>query len=329
MTVTRIGCIATLAAAAIGLAACASESGNDSVVVSIGGSSITKATLGHWMAVLAPDHVVPRRSSNRRYQDLKRQTLTYLISSRWLTGEAADRGVPVSAHEARRRLHEKEASFPNGQPEFRQFLKSAGRTRSDVQLEIDNELASTKLRESLLQHQAKLTTTQIASYYRRHLRRFEHSEERYFYIVENIKTKVAASKLMKEIVSGKQRIAKAGATFYEHLERPSVMRHARTIVKAIFAITPHVVSRPIRVERFYFLIKVTKVLPAYVQTFASVRAAIESKMASEQQRQTLVRFIGQWRRKWTARTVCRPGYVVQKCRQYSGVMAPEEPLSFT
>jgi foldase protein PrsA len=344
--------LAALIAAGVGLTACSKTSINDTAIAIVGQSAITRATLSHWMIVLAPQHVVPDPPKytacvaskktrgaqtaepklvevcRQQYHALEQRALAYLIASRWLIGEATDQGTPVSDPEIQRRLREKEMSFPNGPAEFHDFLKAVAHTTSDVKLEVEDELAASQLRQRLLRDEPEVTPAQISQYYTQHMRRFKHREQRQFYIVENL-TKVAAMRFREEFAQGKKSIAKPGNSLLERLPRPSNMRDARTIVKAIFAARPHVVSAPIRVERFYFLIEVIHVVPANVQRLAQVRDAIKRTLASEQRRRTLARFIEAWRRKWTARTDCRHDYVVQKCRQYGGARAREEALRFT
>jgi foldase protein PrsA len=42
----------------------------------------------------------------------------------------------------------------------------------------------------------------------------------------------------------------------------------------------------------------------------------------QQQEQAFARFAGEFRKKWTAKTSCRTGYVVPGCKQYKGTEAP-------
>ncbi|HTB71017.1 MAG TPA: hypothetical protein VK707_08560 [Solirubrobacteraceae bacterium] len=45
-------------------------------------------------------------------------------------------------------------------------------------------------------------------------------------------------------------------------------------------------------------------------------------LTGAQQQQALARFIREFTAKWSARTSCQPGYVVQECKEYKGVKAP-------
>jgi hypothetical protein len=58
-----------------------------------------------------------------------------------------------------------------------------------------------------------------------------------------------------------------------------------------------------------------------------VRRSIAASLAHERWVRALRIFIIAWRRKWTAKTDCQPGFVVQKCRQYRGPRFPGDPLA--
>jgi hypothetical protein len=64
-----------------------------------------------------------------------------------------------------------------------------------------------------------------------------------------------------------------------------------------------------------------------VKSLTQVSASIEKKLADERRKQALTVFIAAWRKKWIAQTNCDTGYVTQKCRQYTGLKTPEEPLA--
>lgn len=320
------GLTAAVVAVAVTTTACAGQSGGGQVVARAGGESITRAAVAHWMQVLAPQHLVPRPPHD---QALRRQALDFLISSNWLLGEAAQQGTPVAEREVERRLREKEGTFPRGHSEFVESLRAIDHTLADVKLEIADELAAPKIERRLAAGEALIAAAEIAGYYRRNIGQFEHAETRRFYIVENIPTREAAQRRMREFVRGQRSISRPGESLSELLERPHDMGGARTIVKAIFAIKPEVVSEPVRVERFYFLVQVAKVTPARALSLAEARETILTKLAAQRRQRTLARFVAAWRRKWTAKTTCSAGYVVQKCREYDGVRAREAPLSLT
>lgn len=318
------------------------------MVARVGDSEISRATLAHWMTVLAPRHAVPdpplyracirrsrtlaprrgegqlRQECGRSFEQLQARALRSLISSRWLVGEAASEGVPVSQREVERGIAERERAFPGGRREFVTSLEAISQTVSDVELEVRSELAADKLRR---RHAvAHVSEGEVASYYAHRVSRFRVAERRYFDILEFLPSAAAARRLIGEVEHGKNL---ADMSLHESLRRtsPSVQGVKRPLYEAIFAARLHAIVGPVRIKHAYFVVEVTRITPASLKTLAQVRGAITKRLTAERRRASLAAFIRSWRSRWTARTDCRPGYVIQKCRQYAGRKAPEDPLT--
>jgi hypothetical protein len=351
--IARLICAgATLLVIVAGLIGCGGAAGGAQtrVIVRVGDSSITTTALTHWMHVLAPQHVVPepprysvcvarlkqlaRGADPARLEDecrserraLTAQALGFLISTDWLTGEAAGRGVGVSKGEIERRLEQRRRSFSNGEAEFRESLAAVAHTLADLELEMEAELAREKIRQSLASAEPGITDARLARYYARNIQRYRVSERRHIYIAENFSSRAAATRLMREVAHGRSLAAASLSETFPRSEIPETFGEKRTILEAIFAAKPHVVAKPVELNHLFFVFEVTHVAPAHLRSFASVRGTIAKRLLGEQQRRTLAGFVAAWRRRWTARTDCSAGYVVQKCRQYSGPTVPEDPL---
>jgi foldase protein PrsA len=347
MTARVLVSSAIACALAGGLATCGSR---EAIVARVGDRAVTNATLAHWMAVMAPQHLVPdspryaaciarRRAFARQaatdelehecgqeYEVLRQQALGFLISSRWLIDESAEEGMGVSRREVEQRLAEKESTFANGKPEFEESLKAIAHTAADVELELESELASEKIRRRLVSKEHRVAPTEIAAYYRQNIAHFHIPERRDFYIAENFPSEAFARRVMTEVQAGR---SLANTSLSEsRLRKPftDYKGEKRTIYEAIFKAKQGVLTGPIRLNNLYFLIEVTRITPAYVESLAQVRRSIGKKLTAERRRQALATFVAAWRRKWIARTDCAVGYVVQKCRQYSGPMTLEDPL---
>jgi foldase protein PrsA len=332
---------AVVAAALLGLAACGG-SAHDGVIVRVGKSAITEGELSRWIATMAPEHVAPdppryaaciahqesvslqsvkaelKEECQRQYQTLRRQALNFLISSQWLIGEAASSGLKVSDSEVRTRLQEEGTRLPYHA------------TGADAELEVEAELAAGKLRQALVRSEPKIPQAQIAQYYRQNIRRYEQPERRDIDIVERLHSEAAARGVMQKIVRG---ASLSKMAIYESIERPrnfaEIPPEKRVMRRAIFAAKPGVLIGPTPLNFLYAVFEVTRIQPRVVQPLAGVQGSIEVKLAEAQQRRTLAKFIDEWRARWRTRTDCHRGYVVQKCKQYGGPKAPENPSTFT
>lgn len=316
------------AAATAGLTGCAGGT-HDGVAARVGSASITSAAVDHAASVLAGGRLP---GDGPRLKTLRAQALESLISAQWALGEAAEDGIRISAQEARRQLEQKQAaSFPGGAAEESAFLKATGQHVSDLALEARAELAATKIRQMLERREPAISQAQIASYYNREAQRFMIPERREIDIIA-LKSPADAQALRRQVEGGK-RLASVAEHQWVDLSPlaygPTRGKDA-VLARAIHRAPPHVLTGPVRFRGFdYYMFEVLHVTPARQRTLAQVRDSIAHTLAAERQRRTLIAFISGWRRKWTARTDCRTGYVVQKCRQYTGSRTPEDPAAFS
>jgi foldase protein PrsA len=297
---------------------------DDAVVAHVGHAAITKATVKRWMSALAGGRI-PSDASGR--QSLRAQALDFLISSRWLLGEVAMDGIELTPPEVQRQLEQKRrTSFPGGDAELREFLKASGQSVSDITFEAKAELASARIRKALADREPPITPAQVVGYYSRHRQRFTIPERRDV-ILTNRKSAAEAQALRREVQAGR---SFAGAARREWIALPPIAYSARrgndaALPRAIHLARAGVLSGPVLVHGVdYYIFKVMRITPARLQALAQVKGSIRRQLAAERQRRTLVAFVRAWRRRWIARTSCAPGYVVQKCRQFRGVRAPEE-----
>ena len=228
------------------------------------------------------------------YQELKRRALGLLISSEWLVGEAKERRLSVS-----------------------------GST-----LTAEARSAEAQLRHLLASQEAPITKAVVAAYYRQHITRYERPEQRDIGIVERIATKAAAQRALERVARAKDMTRVAIPESFVKTNLAEVVPRKRAIIKAIFAGKPHTLIGPLPLNEKWCFFEVTSVVPRDVQSLAQLQAAIARRLAAEQQQRTLTDFIAAWRKKWTARTRCSRGYVVQKCSQYRGVEAAEDATAF-
>jgi PPIC-type PPIASE domain len=333
--------LATLAAAALALASCGGA-GHAPFVARVGSSTITQQALLRSIRALAPEHIAPEPPSysacvkhqqelglaqtggstlkeecRQQYRALERQALALAISWQWLLGQAAARHLQISSAEVQARLREDGGTSATAQ--------GGG---GQEQLLARAELAAAKLRQGVIDAQPPVTHAQLLDYYRRHLHHFERPELRYIELAENYPTVAAAEKARREVLAG---VKLAGISLHEKLEGtyiPNGSFTKKAARKAIFAAKPHVLSQPVLLNAAYSFFEITRIVPAHLKPFAQVERSLRARLEGERRKRALARAISAWRREWTARTDCAPGYVIQKCRQYRGAKAPESQLAF-
>jgi foldase protein PrsA len=305
----------------MGLAACGAG-GSDSVVVRIGGTAITKTMLDHWISVMNAGGAAS--SDPARQRD---RALQYLISSEWLIDESASRGLTASEQEVRQQVAARQAASGGG-VEFHKFLASTHRSVADVELEARVELASSRLRQLVAGTAGNVTSMQIATYYKRHRQLFITPERRVAKYAG--RHSIAAAEALKRAVeSGKRDLTSVAQRNVgeETMTVSSLPNQHDPIESVIYAAKPNVVAMSGKIHGDYYLIQVVRVFPPVAQPLVQVAGTIRGRLVEEAQRRALATFVKAWRAKWIARTGCRPGYVVQKCSQYDGPEAPEDPLT--
>ncbi len=287
--------------------------------------AIDEATVDHWAKVIARGGH-DSSSAAEAQRPPRQQALDFLISSDWLMGEAADRGLVVSTAAIRHQLEELRESVPDGGAAFQEALHSTGKTVADVKREIETELAATAIHGSLMRSAAPIAHTQVVDYYRSNLQRFRVPERRDVDLIENIKTPAAARSLARRVGSG---ASFASMALHEPVERPSsfdIHNWKGALAQAIFAARPGTIGGPLKLIHGYALFVVRRVTPGTFAPLADVQGTIAGELATERRRRALEEFVRAYRGKWLARTDCRAGFVVQKCSHYRGTMAPEESV---
>jgi hypothetical protein len=296
-------------------------------VARVGDTAITNAALDHWTAVLMGGRVSSAADVGKS-KPLRQRALQLLISSQWLAYEAADRRVTPSEREVKERVgeHERKA-FPGGQDEVHEFLEASGQTVADMELEARAELTSTRLHARVTAGVHAVTYTQISAYYREHRQAFLRPEVR---VVgrTNRKSVAAAERLIREV--------RYGASFAERFEPQAIERPnsvtaqsaSGPLAKAIYAAKLDVLTGPVKQGVDYWVFEVKRTRPPTQESLQRASAAIRQQLLATSLQRALAEAVAAWRARWTARTSCSPGYVVQKCRQYHGPLAPEDPLDF-
>jgi foldase protein PrsA len=319
-----------LTAALLGIAASVGCGGDSSgpTVVRVGDVSIGRSTVAHWSRALGREGAVGS-SFTQLTGSNREKALEFLIFADWLIDEAAGRGTPVSPGTIERRLREKIDAVPNGRTEFEQEAAATGRTVADVKLEIEAEAAATALRAAVLRGIPSVTRADVAEFYQRNHAQFRIEDSRDVDLIESIPTRSAAISLGKRIGAGKRFASRALHERVAKQTRNEAAHHDNHgLVDAIFAAQRGKVAAPVRFNHAWVLVVVRKIIPASVRPLAAVAEGIVAKLTSQRRRLALSSFARAFRSKWTAKTDCRPGYIVQKCSQYRGPMSPESnPLS--
>jgi len=104
----------------------------------------------------------------QEYEELRDQVLQFLISGRWILGEAASQGIALTDQQVQAEfIKQKKQSYPK-EADFRKFLKRSGMTIDDLLLRVKVDTLSDRLRGKVTKGAAAPTRAQIKAYYVKH-----------------------------------------------------------------------------------------------------------------------------------------------------------------
>jgi parvulin-like peptidyl-prolyl isomerase len=346
---------------AVGLAACGGSSGPigdpslpSNVVAQVGSTPITKEAYDHWMEIAAQRHVpVPPaytaciaylRSSEtnptkvqaptpeaqlkatcaKSYALDKQRTLSFLVSSQWLLGEAKEVGVSVSNKEVEQELDAtKRQNYPT-EADFKKYLQETGYTLPDLAFKTEMELLPPKIEQKIAaQTEKAITRPVISRYYEKHLGQYQRPESKRTLILLT-QTEAKANAAKAEIQSGKSFASVAKRVTIFHTDEPGgvYMTVSRgqgelepSVEAAVFSAKPGVVTGPVKASSGYYMFEVTKTTPAGARPLRQVGNTIGGKLSVKKIKAELERRSTASRRKWRAKTRCAPGYVTTYCSE--------------
>jgi foldase protein PrsA len=259
----------------------------------------------------------------QQYKSLQQEVLSFLISSEWVIGEAESLGVKVSDAEVKKQFEKiKSAQFPKPE-EFKKFLSASGQTVSDLLLRVKLNMLSSKIQQKISKEKANVSEAQISKYYNEHKSQFGTPEKRNVNIILT-KTEAEAKQAKKEIESGKSwdEVAKSKSidptTKDTGGELKGVVKgqEVKALDTAIFSTKPGVLSGPVKTPFGYYIYEVKSTTPGNQQSLAQSKSTIKQQLAAQGQQKALTSFVKEFRKKWTGKTECREGFVVQDCKEY-------------
>jgi foldase protein PrsA len=258
-----------------------------------------------------------------QYKALQNEVLGFLISSQWVIGEASSLGVKLSDTEVKKEFAKiRGEEFPKAS-EFEKFLATSGQSVSDLLLRVKLNLLSQKIEKQIIKNKSKVTKAQIAKYYNENKSRYGKPEKRTVQIVLT-KTEAAAASAKKEIEGGKSfsSVAKRVSIDPTSKANGGLLKEVvkgeeeQALDTAIFAAAKNVLGGPVKTPFGYYIYEVLSTTPGTSQPLSKVEATIKQQLVSQGQQSALTKFTKEFKKRWTAKTECRSGYVVADCKSY-------------
>jgi parvulin-like peptidyl-prolyl isomerase len=271
----------------------------------------------------APTTAQLRSECEQQYKSLQTEVLGFLISSSWVLGEAHSLGVKMTDAEVKKQFEKiKSQQFPKA-AEFQKFLSTSGQTVSDLLLRVKLNLLSQKIQAKISKQKGAPTAAQIEKYYNENKSKYGVPEKRSVQIILT-KTEAEANAAKKEIESGKSFASVAKAKSIDPTSKvhggvlPAVTKgeEESALDKALFSAKTDVLGGPVKTPFGYYIYEVKSITPGTQQTLAQAKASIKQQLQSTGSQTALSTFVKNFKKKWTAKTICRSGYVVADCKTY-------------
>ncbi len=257
----------------------------------------------------------------QQYDGLKTQVMQFLIQSQWLLQEASARKLTAKPATVQKQLDDQiKQSFPK-QADFQNFLKSSGMSMQDLLFRVKIDVLTQQVRQKIVAGNAKVSDAAIQAYYTKNQARFSQPERRDLLVVLT-KTEAAANKAKAALKSGtpwatvakKYSIDQASKSQGGKLPGVAKGQQEKSFDSAIFGAKKGVVVGPVKTQFGYYVFKVTAITKASQQTAAQAHDTILNIIRSQQEQNTLNKFVTQYQKDYTKKTDCAKDYVIASCK---------------
>ncbi|MGO8905695.1 MAG: peptidylprolyl isomerase [Solirubrobacteraceae bacterium] len=285
-------------------------------VAIVGAAPVTTASFEHWLPIVQRTGAAGGSAARGRPQAVD-NTVSFLVKAQWLLQESRAEGIDTS-------VLNKLVAQRTAQAQPRD-----GMTSADFALQARLDVIADALQSRHTYVPVDITATQVARYYAAHRAQFVRPASRPILVVAT-ETLVSALAARAALLSGRTwaTVAKQYSIEPSKLNggRSSVVESdaAPVLERAVFAAKQGRIVGPLRIRSessrsgySYYIVEATSThTPSSQRPLTQVASQIRQTLTEQLQRQAWASFSNAYTKRWTARTLCAVGYVVQECRNY-------------
>ncbi len=266
------------------------------------------------------------KPSDPQYATLKDTAMANLITSRWIAGEAADRGITASDTDIQNWIKQN----IGGPAAFKKQAKLAGFTPAAAREQARFIVLGQELQKEVLPAKTPSVSDELVrDFYEANKSQFTQPETRDVReIVNKDKSQVEKARAILERddsdaswkkVAAKYSTDKATKTNGGLRQGVAKGQSEAALDQQIFAASsnPGELVGPFHGQAGWYLIEVEKVTPESVTPLDKLESQIRQQLGQGEQQQLAAAAQKSITDKWTVRTFCAPGYVVQQCANYT------------
>ena len=264
--------------------------------------------------------------SDPQYATLKDTAMANLLTSRWILGETEDRGITASDTEIDKWIQQN----IGGPSQFQKQAKAAGFTPDEAREQVRTIVLSQELQKEVIPTQAPpVSEDLVRNFYEANKSQFTTPETRDVReIVNKDKAQVEQAKAILEKddsdaswkkVAAKYSTDKATKSNGGLRQGVAQGQSEPALDQQIFdpSTTTGVLIGPFEGQAGWYLIEVEKVTPASVTPLDKLESQIKQQLAQGEQQQVATAAQKSITDKWTSKTFCADGYVVQQCANFT------------
>jgi foldase protein PrsA len=290
-----------------------------------------------------------------QYASLVSQTMQSLLQLVWIRGEAEDRGISVSSDDVDAELQKTKDQQFGSEKEFQSYLKQNDITLDQAREQVEVSLLTDALVADVAPSQQSpspelkplpadeqltkladfygVTDHDIENFYDENISAFEQPASREARVILN-QDQAKLEQARKQLEAGNLDDAtwnKVAKQFSQdttskdsggQLPAPITEGSGDPLEQAVFQAPLNELTGPVKTDRGYFLIEVTKVTDKTTTPLDDKSSKqIEQQLVSNEQQRVFAEFRDDFFSKWTQRTLCKPEAVMELCDNYEPPVA--------
>jgi foldase protein PrsA len=258
-----------------------------------------------------------------QYQLLSDAAVSDLILTRWVLGEASERGIEVSEREIDDELDNVIKQQFGSQKAFDKFLDQSGFTLDEARQRVKLQLVSQRIQSDVLPKTPEITSDEIKTFYDANKSQFETPETRDVRVVltktEDEANQALAALQKDSTPKGWQAVTKKysidEATKDTGGLRQQVVQGQSepALDKEIYGSQQGELVGPFKANAGYYVIQVESINAAATQSLDDATDDIKQALVSARQNQVAQNFQDDFTAKWRARTYCADDYRIDRC----------------
>jgi parvulin-like peptidyl-prolyl isomerase len=325
-------------AAAQGIGDPSVSDGDVAVVEDAPDGTITQEDLETALVQTAASQNLPKvpPPDDPQYDALADAALSDLILSRWVLGEAEERGIEPTERAIDQRLEGVIEQEFGSEKEFERFLEESGFTREGARERIALQLILDQIQRSVVPpgSEPEVSEDEIQTFYDENLSQFRQPEARDVRVIL-AKTSDDAEKALSQLEEDPseksfeqvaQELSVDEATQSTGGLREAVVEGQSEPVldEQIFNAPEGELVGPFETDAGFYVIRVERIVPAETTQLDEVRDQIRQTLVSARQQEVTAAFQEDFQNKWVARTVCAEEYAIERC---SNAPPPPNPCT--